>query len=153
MAGAPLTALFASPEEAREAIQSLEAGGVDSASISVVTRASKDAVALERDTGASDDIEGASVHRNPLGKFVEWLGRLESVTVPGFGGVLVTGDVWRDLHGGDSGRGSITGALVGCGVEVDEAARLEQAVLDGGQTLVVVHGSYDAAAVRRVFAA
>ena len=35
--------------------------------------------------GVNDDLEDASVHRNRLENFVDWLGRVESAAVPGFG--------------------------------------------------------------------
>ena len=115
--------------------------------ISVVTRSPAEADTLEHDTGASEDLEHAS-HRDRLSEFVDWLGRVGAVAVPGFGSVLGTGDLWRDISLAGSGRGSITGALVGVGVPVDEAADLERAVFSG-QILIVVHGTYDAAAANR----
>lgn len=134
---------------AGDAIRALQADGVDPRVISVLTRRPRDAESLEHSTGASDHLEDASVHRGRLASFVDWLGKVESAAVPGFGAVLGTGDVWQDIQVSGSGRGAITGALVGCGVPVDEAARLEQAV-EAGQTLVVVHGDYDPASVNRV---
>ncbi len=142
----PVTRLFPSYQQARAAIHALEAAGVDPQSISVVTRLPHDAETLEEDTGASEDLEDVSVQRGRLRQFVDWLGKVESVTVPGFGGVLGTGDLWQDVQRSGNGHGAITGALVGVGVPVDTAASLEQAVL-GGQILVVVHGTYDTAAV------
>ena len=104
---------------------------------------------MERDTGVSEDLEDATQHRHRLADVVDWLGRVESAVVPGFGAVLGTGDLWQDVTVGGNGRGSITGALVGLGVPVDEASNLEQAVA-GGQILLVVHGDFDATAVRSV---
>lgn len=141
-----VTRLFPSYQQAREAIRALEAAGVPAQSISVVTRSPRDAETLEEDTGASERLEDVSVHRGRLQQFVDWLGKVESVTVPGFGGVLGTGDLWQDVQRSGSGHGAITGALVGAGIPVDTAASLEQAVL-AGQILVVVHGRYDAATV------
>lgn len=134
----PTTRLFGSFSEARDAVRALEANGVNPKSISVVTRWPKDAETLEHETGASDDIEDASVHRGRLGELIDWLGRVESAAVPGFGAVLGTGDLWQDIRLAGAGRGSITGALVGSGVSVDEAESLERSVMSG-QILVVVH--------------
>jgi len=141
-----VTRLFPSYQQAREAIRALEAAGVPPESISVVTRSPRDADSMEQDTGASERLEDVSVQRSRLQQFVDWLGKVESVTVPGFGGVLGTGDLWQDVQASGNGHGAITGALVGVGVPVDTAARLEEAVL-GGQILVVVHGQYDAGTV------
>ena len=144
----PVTRVFTGRQAAKDAIRALEGAGVDPRSISIVTRWPADAETLEHDTGASEDLEHAS-HRDRLTQFVDWLGRVGSVAVPGLGPVLGTGDLWRDVSIAGSGRGSVTGALVGVGVPVDEAADLERAVFQG-QILVVVHGAYDPAAAQRV---
>ena len=119
-----------------------------SRAISVVTRSPAEADTLEHDTGASEDLEHAS-HRDRLTEFVDWLGRVGGVAVPGFGSVLGTGDLWRDIALAGSGRGAITGALVGVGVPVDEATPLEQSVYDG-HILVVVHGDYAVEVARSI---
>ena len=144
-----VTRLFPSYQQAHAAIRALEAAGVPPESLSVVTRSPRDAESLEQDTGASDRLEDVSVQRSGLSQFVDWLGKVESVAVPGFGGVLGTGDLWQDVQRSGSGHGAITGALVGAGIPVDTAASLEQAVL-AGQILVVVHGEYDAATVSAI---
>ena len=144
----PITRVFKSYQAARDAIRALEAGGVGAAHISVVTRSAREADTLEYDTGASEDIEGAAV-RSRLRQFVDWLGKVESATVPGFGAILGTGDLWQDVQLAGSGRGSVTGALVGCGVPVDDADRLEQAVFSG-HILVVVHGAADPASAAAI---
>ena len=145
----PVARVFASSQQARETILALERSGVPPESISVVTRFSRDTEALEQTTGANDDLADASVHRGRLRQFVDWLGKVESATVPGFGAILGTGNLWQDVQLAGRGRGSITGALVGSGVPVDEAAQLENAVFEGN-VLVIVHGDYDAATVESV---
>jgi hypothetical protein len=139
----PLTRVFTSSDQARDAIRALEAAGVAPRSISVVTRLPRDAASLEHDTGASDDLEDAA-YRGRLTEFVDWLGRVGGAAVPGFGSVLGTGDLWQDVARAGRGRGSVTGALVGAGVPVDEAEQLESAVFSG-RILVVVHGTFDPA--------
>jgi hypothetical protein len=143
---------FADYEQAQAAVRALQAAHVSAHSISVIARSPADADRLERDTGVSEDLEDATQHRHRFADLVEWLGRVESAVVPGFGAVLGTGDLWQDVTVGGNGRGSITGALVGLGVSVDEASNLEQAVASG-QILLVVHGVFDAAAVHSVLAA
>jgi hypothetical protein len=143
-----VTRVFSTYQEARDAIQALEAAGVKPRAISILTRSPKDTEELEHDTGASDDLDDA-VHRNRLAQFLDWLGKVESATVPGFGALLGTGNLWQDVSVAGSGRGSITGALVGSGVPVDEAEALEQDVF-GGRILVVIQGTYDAAMIDRI---
>lgn len=140
--------MYASRQTAGDAIRALQVAGVDARAISVVTRSPAEAETLEHDTGASEDLENAS-HRDRLSQFVDWLGRVGSVAVPGLGPVLGTGDLWRDVAIAGSGHGSVTGALVGVGLSVDEAADLERAVFEG-KIVVVVHGAYDPAVARRV---
>jgi hypothetical protein len=129
--------VFRSYQEASDGIRAIQASGVEPRAISVLCRSPKAARMLEHDTGASDNLED-SVDRGRFGFFVDWLGRFESATVPGFGAVLGSGNLFQDIQVAGRGRGAITGALVGSGVPVDEAAALEQAV-DEGQILVVVH--------------
>ncbi len=127
---------------ALEAIRSLETAGVDSDDISVITRSPGEADRLEHATGASGDLEDSTRHRHHLADFVDWLGQVEAVVVPGFGSILGSGNLWQDVSPSAGDRGAITGALVGLGLPVDEAAGLEDAVFDG-HILVVVHGPYD----------
>jgi len=131
--------MFNTHAEAREAIRVLEAAGLSPDDISVVTRNPAVAETLEHDTGVSDELEDVTLHHHRLADLVDWLGRVESAAVPGFGAVLGTGDLWRDVALAGRGRGSITGALVGRGFSVDEAASLEAAVFDG-KILVVIQG-------------
>jgi hypothetical protein len=148
LATAPVTRAFKSSQQARDAILALAGAGVPPRSISVVSRSPRDAETLEHATGASDDLEDAA-YRSRLREFVDWLGRVGSAAVPGLGAVLGTGDLWQDVAVGGRGRGSIAGALVGAGVGVDEAERLDKAVFDG-KTLVVIHGAFDVGQVTRV---
>ena len=145
----PTAHVFDSYRDAETAIRALEAGGVDPRSISIVTRSPRDAETLEEETGASDDLEDASLHRNRLLDFVDWLGRVGGAAIPGFGSILGTGDLWPDVDVAGKGRGAITGALVGAGVPVEQADALDDAVF-AGRILVVIHGAYDPAIVQRV---
>ena len=145
--GPPIARSFANYAEARDAILALEAAGLSPADISVVTRTPAEAETLEHDTGASEELEEATQHHHRLADLVDWLGRVESAAVPGFGAILGTGDLWQDVSMAGNGRGSITGALVGLGFSVDEAANLEAAVFDG-RILVVIQRAPNSAAVQ-----
>lgn len=143
----PIARTFASHAAARDAIRALETAGLSLDDISVVTRSPAEAEKLEDETGASEELEHVTQHRHRLADFLDWLGRVESATVPGYGAVLGTGDLWQDVAGAGNGRGAITGALVGVGFSVDEAANLEAAVFDG-QILVVIQGADDDATIQ-----
>jgi hypothetical protein len=132
--------LYADAAGAQAAIQALRSGGVPTDAISVLSRSAAEADAIEHATGASDDMEDVAVRRHPLSDLVSWLGSVESVLVPGFGGVLGSGNLWQDVARGASTRGGITGVLVGIGIDVDDASQFEESVW-AGQLLVTVYGS------------
>jgi ParB-like chromosome segregation protein Spo0J len=138
--------VFASYEQARDAIQALKASGIEAHTISIVARSSAQARALDHETGAAQDLEEA-VQAHPLRDLLDWLGRVEAVVAPGFASVLATGDLGLHLSRASPARGAITAALVDLGLPVDVAAHLEREVLDG-RILVVVHGTFDTAAAR-----
>jgi hypothetical protein len=156
MPNKPTVGHFRHHEQARQAIRALDAAGIDRHAISVLTRSPTEAHELHQETGAAEDLERI-IQRHPLSDVLDIIGEVESILVPGFGGVLASGHLLtrikvdlediRGRGGPKEERGAITGALVGLGIPVDEAARLERAV-DSGQILVVVHGRYDAAAAR-----
>lgn len=129
--------LYPNAADAGRAAQSLSEGGVPLEAISVLTRSTKEADAIERSVGVSDDLEDVAVRHHRLKDFFDWLGRVEAVVVPGYGAVLGTGDLWQDVARGAHSRGAITGALVGIGMDVDEAALFEAAVSRGEILLVV----------------
>ncbi len=133
-----VTRVYGDAAHATRAIATLREAGVPAEAISVLSRSTTEAEAIEDTTGASDDLEDAAIRRHPLTDFVDWLGRVESVVVPGFGSMLGTGNLWQDVARGGGRRGGITGALVGLGITVDEAARYEQS-LSSGEVLVAVH--------------
>lgn len=135
-AAPPLARVFASHEQARAAIEALKAVGVEAHAMSVVTRSHAEAELLDRETGVGQDLEDA-VQAHPLRDLLDWLGRIEAITVPGFSSVLATGDLGLHLSAASPAPGAITAALAELGLSVDEATRLEQAVLDGGILLVV----------------
>jgi hypothetical protein len=115
----------------------------------MLTLADTEARALGEETGADEDLQ-RRIQTHPLADLLNWLGRIESVVVPGFGAVLATGNLGLDVAPPPDGRtGMVTGVLVGLGISVDEAASLEQAVLDG-KIVVVVHGTYPVPAARAV---
>ena len=141
----PTVRLFRRHEEARDAIRALTKTGVGPRAISVIARSALEVRALHRETGAAEDLE-AKVRRDVLWEVLDILGSIESLLVPGFGGILVTGDlvphitaVVDDIREG----GAITASLVKLGIPADEAAALERAVAEG-QTLVIVRASADA---------
>jgi hypothetical protein len=143
---APIVGVFREHLRARNAILALEAAGVDPDAISVLARAPGEARALVVETGASDDL-AQDTHSSRLHDVLDWLASYGGA-LPGFSPVAGTGNLGLEVARAQSERGAVTGALVGCGVPVDEAERYENAVLDG-RILVVVHGPADDPAAAR----
>jgi Heat induced stress protein YflT len=132
----PVVGVFADHAQARAAIESLEAAGVRGNAISVLARVPAEVWELAKETGADRRAEESTL-RHPLGDLAAWLAGI-GATLPGFGTIAGTGTLGLEVARAGSGGGAITGALVGLGVPVDEAARYEEEVFDG-RILVVAH--------------
>jgi hypothetical protein len=148
--GIPIVGVFGEHALARDAILALEQAGIEPEAISVLARAPGLARALDDETGVSRDLEGVTgSHR--IHDVLDWLASWGGA-LPGFGPVAGTGNLGLEVARARSNnnkeeRGAVTGALVGLGLSVDEAAGYEEQVL-AGQILVVVHGTADPAAAR-----
>lgn len=135
----PIVGVFHEHLRARDAILALEAAGVNPDAISVLARSALEASTLEGETGASGDLEG-DTRTSRVHDILDWLASIGG-NLPGFSVISGTGNLGLAVARSDpkSERGAVTGALVGCGVPVDDAAQYEQAVVDG-RILIVVHG-------------
>lgn len=136
--------LFTNHAQARDGIRAITQAGTNPRAISVIARSPVEVHTLHEETAVAEDLE-AEVMRGLFAELVDVLGSVESLVVPAFGGVLITGDlaahinaVMDDIREG----GAIAAALVGVGVPADQAATLERAV-GKGDILVVVHGADD----------
>jgi hypothetical protein len=132
----PVVGVFADHAQARSAIEALEAAGVRGNAISVLAPVPAEVWELTKETGADRRAEEATL-RHPLGDLAAWLAGI-GATLPGFGTIAGTGTLGLEVARAGSGRGAITGALVGLGLPVDEAARYEEEVVEG-HILVVAH--------------
>jgi hypothetical protein len=141
--------VFSGHEQARAAIEALKAVGVEAHAMSVVARSTAEAEQLDRETGVGLDLE-ESVQAHPLRDLLDWLGRIEAFTVPGFSSVLATGDLGLHLSAASPAPGAITAALVDLGLSVDQAGQFERDVLDGGILLVVDGAAAASAAAQAI---
>jgi hypothetical protein len=139
--------VFADHSRARAAIEALEEVGVSGRAISVLARVPREAWELAKETGADRKAEEATL-RHPLSDLAAWLAGI-GATLPGFGPIAGTGTLGLEVARAGSGHGSITGALVGLGVPVDEASRYEEQVF-AGHILVVVHDAQHVAAAQDI---
>jgi len=146
----PAVGVYAEHDAARDAVRALEAAGVEPESISVLARTPAEARAIDRETGASDDLENVTGHHR-IHNWLDWLASIGGA-LPGFGPVAGTGNLGLDVARSGSDRGAVTGALVGLGGGVDEAEQYEERV-HAGDILVIVHGDADPVAARAALGA
>jgi hypothetical protein len=132
----PAVGVFADHAQARAGIEALEAAGIPGHTISVLARVPSEVWSLVRETGADRRAEEATL-RHPLGDLAAWLAGI-GATLPGFGPIAGTGTLGLEVARSGSSRGSVTGALVGLGVPVDDAAKYEEQMF-AGHILIVVH--------------
>jgi hypothetical protein len=135
----PTVQLFTSDQQALDAIRALTTAGVSPDDISVLARSFAEVHRLHERTGAAEDLE-IDINRDTGQELLDVVGSLEALLVPGFGGVLVTGDLIPHIQGvvdDIRDRGGVSDALVRLGVSEDEANALAHAVASG-QILVVL---------------
>ena len=135
----PTVQLFTSDQQALDAIRALTTAGVSPDDISVLARSFAEVHRLHEQTGAAQDLEIA-INRDTGQELLDVLGSLEALLVPGFGGVLVTGDLIPHIRGvvdDIRDRSRVSGVLVRLGISREEANALEDAVASG-QILVVI---------------
>ncbi len=125
-------------ELARSAIAEMEQAGVAARAISVLAREPHDARRLAEDTGTDAALESA-VTNDRVADFLGWLTGIGAAVVPAVGPDVATGTLGATLPAAQAGtgRGSVTGALVGLGLPVDLAAECEANVADGDIVVVV----------------
>jgi hypothetical protein len=134
--------IFASPEHAERAVDSLIAAGYPSSSISVLlpdTRSTRE-FAHEKDTKAPEGTAAGATAGGVVGGTLGVLAGLGALAIPGIGPIIAAGPIMAGLAGlGVGGAvGGLVGALIGMGIPEYEAKRYEGRVKDGG-TLLSVH--------------
>lgn len=138
-----LSAMFASTNEAQNAVSQLEALGVARADISIIYRdanAQNRVVSQNVETGSQAG-EGAGTGSIIGGVIGAILGALAatatSVIIPGVG-IIIAGPIAGALAGAGAGgvTGGVIGALVGAGIP-EETARVYETGLNNGGVVVV----------------
>ena len=141
----PFVAAFADPAQARAALQELVDAGVAPGSISVLVHNRRDSQRLAHDAGVDDHL-AASVWNNRFEDFVGWLSGIGAAVVPGVGPDVATSTLEASFRAGEAGagEGSLTGALVGLGVPVEDAQGYDEQ-LAAGRIIGVVRAATDQA--------
>lgn len=134
--------IYASPEHAERAVDSLIAAGYANEDISVLladSRSTKE-FAHEKSTKAPEGTATGATAGGVIGGTIGVLAGVGALAIPGLGPFIAAGPIMAGLAGlGVGGAiGGLVGALVGMGIPEYEAKRYEGFVKNGG-TLLSVH--------------
>jgi hypothetical protein len=151
-----VVAVFPGMPEAREALDALEAAGIDAAEISLLGPAAEEAAeqadTRERDAGMAGRVGKratmGALAGGATGGLAGFLAGLAAFAIPGVGPVIGAG-VWAATIGGAVAGGSVGGVIGGySAVDMNEAYELTYESVRAGRVLVGVH-SEDPAHVDR----
>ncbi|KAA9004157.1 low temperature-induced protein [Paenibacillus spiritus] len=136
-----IVGVFDREQEATHAIQALQAKGVPSDDISVVTRERDDLREITKETGtmAPEGVATGAATGGVVGGVAGLLAGIGALAIPGIGPILAAGPIAAALTGAavGAGAGGLVGGLIGLGIPEDEAKEYESYV-DNGKILVLV---------------
>jgi hypothetical protein len=151
-----VVAVFPGMQQAREAIDALERGGIDAAEVSLLGPAAEEAAehldTRDRDAGMAERVGSratvGAVAGGATGGLAGFLAGLAAFAIPGVGPVLGAG-VWAATIGGAVAGGSVGGVIGGySAVDMNEAYELTYESVRAGRVVVGVH-SEDPAHVQK----
>lgn len=135
-----VTGLFDSPRQAALAVQTLEAQGIASDDISLITgdRFDRDAFTVETHTKAAEGVGVGAASGGALGALVGGLTAVGTIATGG-AGILVAGPLAAALAGAGAGAaaGGVLGGLIGAAAPEHEVKHYEEA-FERGSVLVGV---------------
>lgn len=141
-----VTGLYDTPRQAAIAVQTLEAQGVNSDDISLLTgdRFDRDAFAVETHTKATEGIGIGAASGGAIGALVGGLTAVGTIATGG-AGILIAGPLAAALAGAGAGAaaGGVLGGLIGAATPEHEIKHYEDA-LARGSVLVGVSCENDA---------
>jgi len=140
-----VTAVFDSPRQAAIAVQALEAQGVPTDDISLLTgdRFDRDAFTVETHTKATEGLGIGAAGGGALGALIGGLTAVGTIATGG-AGILVAGPIAAALAGAGAGAatGGVLGSLIGAAIPEHEVKHYEDA-LEKGSVLVGVTCTQD----------
>jgi hypothetical protein len=151
-----VVAVFPGMQQAREAIDALERGGIEAAEVSLLGPAAEEAAehldTRDRDAGMAERVGSratvGAVAGGATGGLAGFLAGLAAFAIPGVGPVLGAG-VWAATIGGAVAGGSVGGVIGGySAVDMNEAYELTYESVRAGRVVVGVH-SEDPAHVQK----
>ncbi|WP_238655177.1 general stress protein [Paenibacillus piscarius] len=133
--------VFDTEQEATRAIESLQAQGIKSDEISVITRDKDEQKSISEDTGtmAPEGVATGAATGGVVGGVTGLLAGIGALAIPGIGPILAAGPIAATLTGAaiGVGAGGLVGGLIGLGIPEDEAREYE-GYIDKGKILVLV---------------
>ncbi|WP_340023309.1 general stress protein [Paenibacillus sp. FSL K6-1096] len=133
--------VFDTEQEATRAIESLQAQGIKSDEISVITRDRDEQKSISEDTGtmAPEGVATGAATGGVVGGVAGLLAGIGALAIPGIGPILAAGPIAATLTGAavGVGAGGLVGGLIGLGIPEDEAREYE-GYIDSGKILVLV---------------
>ncbi|MBA3723368.1 MAG: general stress protein [Candidatus Levybacteria bacterium] len=143
-----LLGVFTEKSDVEEAIEKLQANGLDTKDFSIVMKDAKEAKDISDDTGAN--VAGGALSGATTGAAIGGIaGFLAGTVLPGLGGFLIGGPIGAALgltgaaattvSGAATGAiaGGLIGALMGLGLSKEDAEHYETQVKEGAILLIV----------------
>lgn len=136
-----IVGVFASEQDATNAIQDLKSIGYSADDISVIGKNKHDLNDIHEETGtkAPEGMATGAATGGVLGGIAGLLAGLGALAIPGIGPILAAGPIAATLTGAavGAGTGGLVGGLVGLGIPEDEAEEYN-ANVKSGRILVMV---------------
>ncbi|MNJ52209.1 Heat induced stress protein YflT [compost metagenome] len=139
-----IVGVFASEQDASNAIEDLKRYGYSMNDISIVGRNTDDVASIEADTGtkAPEGIASGAATGGLVGGITGLLAGLGALAIPGIGPIVAAGPIAAALTGAvvGAGAGGLVGGLIGLGIPENEAKEYGSFV-EQGRILVLVDGN------------
>ncbi|MEA2686288.1 MAG: hypothetical protein QOE93_1483 [Actinomycetota bacterium] len=143
-----VVATYGSPEQAREALESLGRAGFDADRVSLVGQeaeaAASDADTRLRDLEVTAEVGKKAATGGMVGTVLGALAGAAAFAIPGIGAGIGTG-IFAAMAAGGIGGGAVGGMVAGIGsMDLSESWELTfQEAIRGGKALVAVHAESD----------
>ncbi|GAA0133521.1 hypothetical protein YSY43_03610 [Paenibacillus sp. YSY-4.3] len=138
-----IVGVFASEQDATNAIEDLKRYGFSSDDISVVGRNKDHMDAMREETGtkAPEGVASGAAAGGVVGGLTGLLAGLGALAIPGIGPIVAAGPIAAALTGAavGAGAGGLVGGLIGLGIPENEAKEYSSQV-EHGRVLVLVDG-------------
>ncbi|MUG43926.1 general stress protein [Paenibacillus woosongensis] len=139
-----IVGVFASEQDATNAIEDLKRYGFSTDDISVVGRNKDNMDAMREETGtkAPEGVASGAAAGGLVGGLTGLLAGLGALAIPGIGPIVAAGPIAATLTGAavGAGAGGLVGGLIGLGIPETEAKEYSSHV-EHGRILVIVDGN------------